>query len=896
LRCVIILTVILVLIGIPSVISATGMEKDMSIKLKTASFDPLLTNGYRISGTGITSYPPSGTGAYIVQFNGPVKEGWKRQLEDFGTVHGYVPEYAFIIEMNGSAARDIEKLDFVRWVGTYQPSYKMSPDLRQPTDDFVFIDVLLFDNDYGEVVSKVEGLGGIAASPSPGMIFASVNRSLIPQIAGLNNVKWIEKHTFFKTYNGVASRIMNASVISTTYGMNGSGQIVAVADTGLDVGEDNASMHNDFKGRIENITSWQIDSYFDQYIDNPGADDGAADVDSGHGTHVAGSVLGDGNRSGGMIKGTAYGAGLMFQAVEQYVNWKPEYESRYPDGYYLFGIPFNLTPLFQEAYDNGARIHTNSWGAAVYGEYDGDASTTDAFVWNNKDMVILLAAGNEGIDNNSDGVVDSDSIGSPGTAKNVITVGASENFRPTFSSPYGVNWPSDFPTNPLYSDKMADNPDGMVAFSSRGPTNDGRIKPDVVAPGTYILSTRSSVAPAGGLWGDFDAYYRYSGGTSMSTPLTAGAVALIRQYYVENISHVPNASLIKATLINGAYDMPGQYSPDETGTTPNFNEGWGRVDLKESLFPESPTSLEFSDSEYALSTGENHTYSYEIKDTSVQLKMTLVWTDYPGDPASSVALVNDLDLVVVSPSGTEYHGNDFSGPYNDTRDDRNNVEQVRVDTPEAGNYTVIVKAVNVPQGPQDFSFVVSGGFQDVTPPTSNSPVDATYEANSTGNVINWTLQDTIGPGYYQMLRNGIVTVNWTAWTNNTNLSVPIDTNIGLGQFNYTIYYNDSAGNPGTPDQVWITINDSGIPSVENLFVSPNLVPVNDTVNITADVTDTVGIETVLVNITNGTWSKNYPMQNTTNDTWSYGFNETYSPGTYTATIIANDTSGNVPNR
>src|SRR6185436_4264947 len=125
-------------------------------------------------------------------------------------------------------------------------------------------------------------------------------------------------------------------------------------------------------------------------------------------------------------------------------------------------------------------------------------------------MVITFSAGNSGTDGSSpvDGIINRDSIGSPGTAKNCITVGASENYLPGFIYEYpagdctssdGIEqktwgWFSgNYATNPIFSDLMADNANGVVAFSSRGPTDDGRFKPDVVAPGTAIISARTDV-------------------------------------------------------------------------------------------------------------------------------------------------------------------------------------------------------------------------------------------------------------------------------------------------------------------------------------------------------------------------------------------------------------------
>src|SRR5262249_54755926 len=142
--------------------------------------------------------------------------------------------------------------------------------------------------------------------------------------------------------------------------------------------------------------------------------------------------------------------------------------------------------------NDGARVHTNSWGSTRGdGRYDSQAFEIDDFVWRNRDLVVCFAAGNEAQDRNGDGIADPSSVTPPGTAKNCITVGACESNRSSFADTYGQWWPDSFPANPIAGDAMANNPDGIVAFSGRGPTADRRFKPDVVAPGTFILSTRS---------------------------------------------------------------------------------------------------------------------------------------------------------------------------------------------------------------------------------------------------------------------------------------------------------------------------------------------------------------------------------------------------------------------
>ena len=210
---------------------------------------------------------------------------------------------------------------------------------------------------------------------------------------------------------------------------------------------------------------------------------------NGHGTHTAASILGtgaayigSGSPGAGQYRGVAPGAQLVHQSVM--------------DGNgSLAGIPLDLGTLFQQAYDQGARIHSDSWGASVAGKYTVESAAADAFMWDHKDTLLVFSAGNEGIDANSDGIVDPDSMGAPATAKNVLAVGASENERPTISETWGEGWPFDYAANPIRDDRMADKPNGLVAFSSRGPTDDGRIKPDVVAPGSFIISARSQKWP-----------------------------------------------------------------------------------------------------------------------------------------------------------------------------------------------------------------------------------------------------------------------------------------------------------------------------------------------------------------------------------------------------------------
>jgi len=360
--------------------------------------------------------------------------------------------------------------------------------------------------------------------------------------------------------------------------------------------------------------------------------DGPQDVDSGHGTHVAVSVLGDGDGSG-VGTGSALGADLVFQAIEDYGTTFGGC-SFLPDDYYLIGLPDDFTPLFQEAYDAGARIHSNSWGSDVNGDYTSDSVTVDQFMWDNRDMLITYSAGNAGEDADADGVIDDDSIGSPATAKNTLTVGASENDREgnwdcdeTVDFEFGCNSGQNdlltygdffgFPAPPISTDPSAGNAQQMAAFSSRGPTDDGRIKPDVVAPGTWILSGYSDLYqegydvlanPQNGLFQDngwgvpHNDDYKYFGGTSMSNPITAGAAAVVRDYYDKAHGHQATAALTKATLINSAVDLLDENNDgvnDNDFPIPNNHEGWGRIDVAAA----TDGSAESVDEAVGLTTG-----------------------------------------------------------------------------------------------------------------------------------------------------------------------------------------------------------------------------------------------------------------------------------------------------
>jgi subtilisin family serine protease len=590
------------------------------IHLQYATFDPLGEQP-RVPSEQILPNPAGAPSTYLLQFTGPVHEEWKTTVEQIGVrLYGYIPDFAFIARLDETVIDNLTALPFVRWVGPYYPEYRLeqtlqrSPISPQDSSPVVLNVQTLPDINLNLLADQVEALGGKVVqnvgNDLGGYLRVELQLGLVGQLAALDGVLWVEPYFPPELYNDVGGgTIMKAGVVRAGLGLYGSGQIVAVADSGLDVGTTGSGMSADFAGRI--LAGQAICATF-------GGRTTWNDF-LGHGTHVSGSVLGSGVLSGSnpashqytnSFAGVAPEAQLVFQSVDNAPG----------DG--LECVPNDLsTYIFGPAYGLGARIHTNSWGGPTggtsydpqYGGYTLSSQSADQAAWNYKNMLILFAAGNSGVDADSNGKVDPDSISSPGTAKNVITVGASENDRPDLDTTWGYAWSSDYPVDPINQDRLADNPDGMAAFSGRGPTDDGRVKPDLVAPGTFVISDRSHDPDAGIGWGEYDSNYVYNGGTSMATPLTAGAAALVREWLVDvrNIT-TPSAALMKAILINGAADMsPGQYtSPQEIPTIrPNNVSGWGRVDLAESLKPPAPRQVWVKDNPAGLNTGGSLTYT-----------------------------------------------------------------------------------------------------------------------------------------------------------------------------------------------------------------------------------------------------------------------------------------------
>lgn len=677
----------------------------------------------------------------LLQFTGAASKDARDIIEDAGgRVTGYVPENGYIVELPFNQIECIETLQDVQWVGEYKPAYKISRDVyvesrriaseiesRENVRDvfsdlpktvsrdemhgkeentMIHVTVHVFSSeDLQDVMAYCaaiggEEIGGAANTITPqkwGRVRAKVPYTSVETLAQLAAVEWIELYREPQLFNNVAvlPELMNVTPVWTnTLGLTGKGQVIGHSDTGLDTG-DMGTLHPDFTNRIRAVFSLgRTNDWSDP---------------TGHGTHTAGSLMGNGSAySNGLFKAPAFEAELVHQSL---------YEDEY---HALGGLPTNLNLLFAQAYATNARVHSSSWGSLTLGAYDAYAREVDEYMWYYPNMLAVFPAGNESYDSNADGIVNTKRLASPGCAKNVLCVGAAESKRPAGSGGYSSDiygsdaWEPFFPVNPIHDDLISTSADGvhqgMYAFSSRGPTADGRIKPDIVAPGTDIISCRSRHPNASTYWGEFNTDYVFSGGTSESTPLAASAAALVRQYYMEKHSTLisnPSAALVKATLVNGARSLtPGQYGYGThreipAAPRPNIVEGWGHVNLNDSL-----NGLCVWDDD-ALTSGTTSLYTCVIAETNA-VYVTLAWTDYPASLGAAQTLVNDLDLRVFTPDGKVHYPNGLSGP-----DHTNNIEGIDCAIVPPGVCTVEVSGVVHMGGTQPFALVVRGAAQVV---------------------------------------------------------------------------------------------------------------------------------------------------------------------------------------
>jgi len=641
-------------------------------------------------------------GDYIVQFKNNPTESDKASLKKRGVqIFKYLPDDAYLVRANIAQLNSVKSLATINAVIAYSPMMKISPDFGSFS---VFTaqkieNVLIKTFSDSDRVNVVTGMTSISPSivvlkDSGNSILVNIPQENIYQVASLQGIEHMQPFVPMQMWDGMdligsvapaatpgdytdingdedGTKIMNFNAAYTA-GFTGKGEMAAMADTGVDSGDLN-TLHADLRGAVY---KGYIHGMFSKSWNDP----------MGHGSHVAGSIVSRGTNSSGKIHGGAVEGLLVAQGM-----WSPTLEN--------LTVPTELKTLFDSSYADGARVHSNSWGAARnFGAYDNYAVQVDEFVWNHQDMLPVFAAGNSGIDQNIDGRIDLNSMSSPGTAKNCLTVGASENFNDHggIQAPIGKlkSAPTSWPAEPIQSDFLSNNPNGLAMFSSRGPTLDGRTKPDVVAPGTNILSVKSQVEGASDMWGAYNKMYTYAGGTSMATPLTAGAALIARQKLKSMGVKVPSAALVKGLLMHTAVDIfPGQFGAigaakgqEILTQRPNSDEGYGRVDVAGVV----NTPMQVVDEVSGVAQGQSLTYQIKLETKLNKAWFTLVYTDAPATASAAKTLVNDIDLAVTTPDGKVLT----------LTDKVNNHEMIEIPNAEAGTYKVVVIGQRIPQGKQ----------------------------------------------------------------------------------------------------------------------------------------------------------------------------------------------------
>lgn len=741
--------------SVPDVAAIDAARTDGSLLILQAGIvDPLHEE---LDARAVGSAAARTTDYAIIQFDADASAA-RRALETHGAEFlGYVPNNAWQVRLNGLALDAVRQVAGVRWAGAYAPAFKLDPALWQAAR--VDSAARQWDGNYELQIDLFAGVESarIAAALEklvPGVEIADASErreagqfvrarvaigqldALVTAATGLEGVAFVSPWLQPEPMNAgaigaIQGNSTNAGCGGTgavcgptplwDQGIFGTGQIVAVADSGTDANEAWFTTFDRGTGPHEEITfadavppllpdlgTLHPDNKITGYFVQPGATaydnnktcPGSPSSISWHGTHVSGTVLGD-------AAGT-FGAGTYLAATPTAANHDLA-DGMAPNAQLLMQDVGNddtgclsirdLRGTLEQALAANAYIHSNSWGAGSQGNYGGNDNNVDFMTNTREDLLFVVAAGNSGPGTKT--------TGSPGNAKNALTVGALGHAGSTT----------------------------IASFSSRGPTQDGRLKPDIMAPGSSTVSASGDSNTTGTIEPPIS---KPMSGTSMATPTLAGNAALMRQYFSDGFyprgaktaadSYHPSGMAMKAFLLNGT-------NPLQDTSWPNNNIGWGRAWLDGNLWfantmtggDDSRRARLFERTNAAgLETGETHEYTIANVAAGLELRASLTWFDPEAAIGAASTLVNDLDLEVVGPGGTLYRGNVFSSGQSATggsADAKNTVEQVRLKTPAAGSYTFRVIGSAVPGNGragterQGYALVVSGGFglPDATP-------------------------------------------------------------------------------------------------------------------------------------------------------------------------------------
>ena len=527
---------------------------------------------------------------------------------------------------------------------------------REGAGELLAINVMLHADRTPDLtaIDAVEAAGGIVRDTAPSVrtLVVEAPAATIDAIARLADVQWIEPALppmGPMMLNDGNRALTRADVVQgPAYSLDGSGVDVMVFDVGLA-----RPTHADFTGRVSTY--------------QPGA------TASAHASHVAGSVAGAGVASEGKFAGMAPNALIHSWTfvggsggINLYDN-PGNTESAYTDA-------IALSPVVISNNSIGSNVSINGHDCAIMGDYAVTSALIDNIVLGElgRPMIVFWAAGNERSQSRclTSGMGQYYTAPPPGTAKNCITIGA-------------VN---------------SDN-DTMTSFSSWGPTDDGRLHPDMVAPGCEVGGVGRVTSTGQGS----DMAYATMCGTSMASPTAAGLGALFVQDYRARFpgEGEPTNAKVKAVFAHTAVDL---FEPG-----PDYKSGYGSVRIDRAI--DQLRSGNFASG--SVDHGQTRRFRVSIPAGASEVKVTVAWDDVPGTPNTIPSLVNDLDLRLIDPDGVVHYPwrldpQNPSSPA--TRDGPNridNIEQVFVANPAPGEWVAEVVGHEVPQGPQAFSIVGS---------------------------------------------------------------------------------------------------------------------------------------------------------------------------------------------
>lgn len=650
----------------------------------------------------------------VVQFDGPVTGGQRAGLERAGvSLLTYLGDHAFFAALSpgGIDPALLANLPAVARVDAIEPAWKLHPAfVRGPVPEYAVVDMdstgpivaayitfhtdMLFDQDGMPLVATYGGLVRDTISVVNGLVIELplVN---VAALAAEDAVAWIEPPLppFSEWNDSNRSRTGADQAQSAPYNLTGAGVTVLVYDGGYA-----RATHQDFGGRLT-------------VRDSSGL--------SGHATHVSGTIGGSGAASGGLRKGMAPGVTLQ--------SYGFQYDGT---GIFLYSNPGDLQSDYNQAINTygadisnnsiGTNTETNGFPCSIQGDYGVTDQLIDAIVRGSlgAPFRVIWANGNERQGSRCDveGYGDYYSTAPPATAKNHITVGA-----------------------------LNSNNDSMTSFSSWGPTDDGRMKPDISAPGCQSDADFGVTSCYSGS----DTQYASLCGTSMASPTVCGLSSLLLEDYRAQFGGAdPRNSTLKILWAHTAVDL-GNVGPD-------YQFGYGSVRVVPAIdFLRSGNFREAS-----VDQGGTASYTINVAAGTSVLKVTLAWDDAPGTPNVNPALINDLDLRVFDPSANQAFPwtlnptNPSAAAVRTQRNSRDNIEQVLVDNPAAGTWTVEVFGFNVPQGPQPFSLCASPNLNaggGCPPPAAPTGVSATDGATCVDVTLSWN--PVGGAIEYQVFRN-----------------------------------------------------------------------------------------------------------------------------------------------